>query len=37
VRHGVAAGTANAMAVGAGVFTRIDFETVLAGVEVSPA
>lgn len=37
VRHGVAAGTANAMTVGAGVFTRADFETVLAGVEVSPA
>ncbi len=34
VMFGVAAGTAIALTVGAGVFTREDFESVLAGVEV---
>ena len=34
VRHGVAAGTANALTVGAGVFTKTDFERILRGVEV---
>ncbi len=34
MRYGVAAGTANALTVGAGVFTRDDFEQVLAGVTV---
>lgn len=33
-RHGVAAGTANALTVGAGVFTKTDFERILRGVEV---
>jgi tagatose 6-phosphate kinase len=35
VRHGVAAGTANAMTVGAGLFEKADFDAVLAGVEVA--
>jgi tagatose 6-phosphate kinase len=35
VRHGVAAGTANALTVGAGVFTKTDFERVLLGVDVT--
>lgn len=35
LRRGVAAGTANALTVGAGKFTRADYERVLAGVEVS--
>ena len=34
LRRGVAAGTANALTVGAGQFSRADFERVLAGVEV---
>ncbi len=34
LRRGVAAGTANALTVGAGQFTCADFEKVLAGVEV---
>jgi tagatose 6-phosphate kinase len=34
LRRGVAAGTANALSVGAGRFTKEDFERVLAGVEV---
>jgi len=37
VRHGVASGTANTLAVGAGVFTKADFDTVLAAVEVARA
>jgi tagatose 6-phosphate kinase len=35
VRDGVAAGTANAMTVGAARFARPDFESVLAGVEIA--
>jgi fructose-1-phosphate kinase PfkB-like protein len=35
VRYGVAAGTANALTVGAGVFTLDDFQRVLAGVSVT--
>jgi tagatose 6-phosphate kinase len=35
LRQGVAAGTANALTVGAGKFTLEDYERVLAGVEVS--
>ena len=35
VRHGVAAGTANALSVGAGSFARDDFERVLADVTVT--
>ncbi len=34
IRYGVAAGTANALTVGAGVFTHPDFEMVLAGVTI---
>jgi tagatose 6-phosphate kinase len=34
VRYGVSAGTANALTVGAGVFTRADFERVIAGVTI---
>jgi tagatose 6-phosphate kinase len=37
VRHGVACGTANALTLGAGVFTKADFEAVLARVEVARA
>jgi tagatose 6-phosphate kinase len=36
VRDGVAAGTANAMSVGAARFQRVDFHEVLAGVEIVP-
>lgn len=36
VRYGVAAGTANALTVGAGVFTAQDFQRVLAEVTVAP-
>ena len=35
LRQGVAAGTANALTVGAGRFTRQDYERLLAGVEIS--
>jgi tagatose 6-phosphate kinase len=35
LRHGVAAGTANALTLGAGRFTREDFETVLFGVQLN--
>ncbi len=35
IKYGVAAGTANALTVGAGVFTLDDFEHVLAGVTVT--
>ena len=35
VRYGVAAGTANALTLGAGVFTLTDVETILAGVDVT--
>ena len=34
IKYGVAAGTANALTVGAGVFTREDFERVLAGTTI---
>lgn len=34
IRYGVAAGTANALTVGAGVFTHTDFETVFAEVTI---
>lgn len=34
LRYGVAAGTANALSLGAGVFARADFERVLRAVEV---
>jgi tagatose 6-phosphate kinase len=37
VRHGVAAGTANALTVGAGVFTKADVERILPDVDVTPA
>jgi tagatose 6-phosphate kinase len=35
IKYGVAAGTANALTVGAGVFTAADFERVLAGVTIT--
>jgi 1-phosphofructokinase family hexose kinase len=35
VRYGVAAGAANALTLGAGVFARADFETALRAVEVT--
>jgi tagatose 6-phosphate kinase len=34
VKYGVAAGTANALRLGAGVFTLADFEHVLANVTI---
>ncbi len=36
IKYGVAAGTANALTVGAGVFTADDFQRVLAGVTITP-
>jgi 1-phosphofructokinase family hexose kinase len=36
IRYGVAAGTANALTIGAGVFAREDFERVLAAVTSEP-
>lgn len=35
VRYGVAAGAANALTIGAGIFTRADFERVLRAVQVN--
>jgi fructose-1-phosphate kinase PfkB-like protein len=37
VRYGVAAGTANALAIGAGVFARADFERILRATIVTEA